>query len=83
MFGTEKFKPEIPWPDKKCARAKKRHGRLLAVLLAAEVANEHAQREVWLRLALMWAAAARQSREEGAIAAGVSPLTAITVKLNG
>jgi hypothetical protein len=46
LFGTEKFKPEIPWPDKKCARAKKRHGRLLAVLLAAEVANEHAQREV-------------------------------------
>ena len=35
-------------------------------LLAAELANEQAQKEVWLRLALMWAAAARQSREEGA-----------------
>jgi hypothetical protein len=33
-------------------------------VLAAELAIDQTQREVWLRLALMWAAAARESREE-------------------
>jgi hypothetical protein len=43
-------------------------------LLAAEQANEQ-EREVWIRLALMWAAAARQSRQpRGSDPAGVSPL---------
>ena len=35
-------------------------------LLAAEVATDSVQREVWLRLALMWAAAARPNRDEEA-----------------
>jgi hypothetical protein len=35
-------------------------------MLAAELANNQTQRELWLRLALMWAPAARQSRDEGA-----------------
>jgi len=35
-------------------------------LLAAKLAIDQTQRKVWLILALMWAAAARQSREEGA-----------------
>ena len=35
-------------------------------MLAAELANDQTQRELWLRLALMWAAAAHQSRDEGA-----------------
>ena len=32
-------------------------------MFAAELANEQAQREVWLRLGLLWATAARQSRD--------------------
>jgi hypothetical protein len=35
-------------------------------VLAAELAIDQTQREVWLRLALMWAAAARESRDDGA-----------------
>ena len=34
--------------------------------LAAELASDETQRQVWLRLALMWAAAARESRDDGA-----------------
>jgi hypothetical protein len=33
--------------------------------LAAELAIDPTQREVWLRLALMWATAARESRDDG------------------
>ena len=33
-------------------------------MFAAELANEQAQREVWLRLGLLCATAARQSRDE-------------------
>jgi hypothetical protein len=35
-------------------------------LLAAELANDPTQREVWLRLALMWTTAAQESRGETA-----------------
>jgi hypothetical protein len=35
-------------------------------MLAAELANEQTQRQVWLRLALMWAAAAREGCDDGA-----------------
>ena len=34
-------------------------------LLAAELAIDQTQRKVWLRLALMWAAAAARCRHEG------------------
>jgi hypothetical protein len=34
-------------------------------MLAAEMATDPTQREVWLRLALMWATAARESRDDG------------------
>ena len=34
--------------------------------LAAELANDQTQREVWLRLALMWATAAEESHDEAA-----------------
>ena len=35
-------------------------------LLAAELAIDQTQRKFWLRLALMWAAAARESCDDGA-----------------
>ena len=35
-------------------------------LLAAELVNDPTQREVWLRLALMWATAAQENRDEAA-----------------
>ena len=35
-------------------------------MLAAEMATDPTQREVWLRLALMWATAVRESRDDGA-----------------
>ena len=34
-------------------------------VLAAELATDQAQREVWFRLALMWAGAAREGRDDG------------------
>ena len=35
--------------------------------LAAELATDETQREVWLRLALMWSTAAEESRDEAAM----------------